>query len=197
VLSIHIGSSSRMPKISSTSPFMANMSAGAFRPAGAMLEWIFCGVFQHFPDLKVALSEGSIGWIPWFLERANQVLHHQRHWVAKGQLYKGSDEGAHAMGKGVDVWKIDVYKDYRDHFFGCFIDDATGLGMLDVVGEDNVMIEADYPHSDTTWPHSIKLAHERLEAAGLSPEVQFKILRGNAERLYHFTPSAPPEVARP
>ena len=66
--------------------------------------------------------------------------------------------------------------------------------MLDVVGEDNVMIEMDYPHSDTTWPHSIKLAQERLNAAGLSPEVQYKILRGNAEKLYRFTPSAPPAV---
>ncbi len=50
------------------------------------------------------------------------------------------------------------------------------------------MIECDYPHSDTTWPYSIKLAHERLDAAS-SPEVQYKILRGNAEKLYRFTPS--------
>ena len=90
------------------------------------------------------------------------------------------------------MFAIDVYRDYREHFYGCFIDDHTGLGMLDVVGEDNVMIEMDYPHSDTTWPHSIKLAHERLEAAGLSDEVKWKILRGNAERLYRFTPAEPP-----
>jgi predicted TIM-barrel fold metal-dependent hydrolase len=70
---------------------------------------------------------------------------------------------------------------------------VTGLRMLDVVGEDNVMIETDYPHSDTTWPHSIKLAHERLE--GLPGDVQHKILRGNAERLYRFTPCAAPTKA--
>jgi predicted TIM-barrel fold metal-dependent hydrolase len=63
-----------------------------------------------------------------------------------------------------------------------------------VVGEDNVMIECDYPHSDTTWPHSIKLAHERL--AGLSEQTQYKILRGNAEKLYQFTPSEPPTTIR-
>jgi predicted TIM-barrel fold metal-dependent hydrolase len=67
--------------------------------------------------------------------------------------------------------------------------------MLDVIGEDNVMIETDYPHSDTTWPHSIKLAHERLD--GLPEDVQYKILRGNAERLYRFTPSEPPEPREP
>ena len=43
----------------------------------------------------------------------------------------------------------------------------------------------------------MKLAHERLDAAGLPPEVQYKILRGNAEKLYRFTPSAPPTTIRP
>jgi len=194
VFSIHIGSSSTMYKVASDSPFMANMSLGAIRPAGCMLAWIFGGIFQRYPNIKVALSEGSIGWIPWFLERANQVLETQKHWVAKGQQYAGSAEGAHARNIDVDVLKIDVYRDYREHFYGCFIDDMTGLRMLDIVGEDNVMIECDYPHSDTTWPHSIKLAHERL--AGLPEEVQYKILRGNAEKLYRFTPSEPPTSIR-
>ena len=194
VLSIHIGSSSTMYKVSSNSPFMANMSMGAIRPAGCMLSWIFSGLFQRYPDIKIALSEGSIGWIPWFLERSHQVLETQKHWVAKGQQYQGSAEGAHAVNVDTDVFRINIYEDYRNHFYGCFIDDQTGLRMLDVIGGDNVMIETDYPHSDTTWHHSIKLAHQRL--AGLDPEVQYKILRGNAERLYRFTPAAPPVTIR-
>jgi predicted TIM-barrel fold metal-dependent hydrolase len=195
VLSIHIGSSSTFHRISDDSPFMANFSLGMIRPAGCLMDWIFSGLLHKYPNIKIALSEGSIGWIPWVLERAQQVWTTQRHWVAKGQAL-GNVGPVQDYDRTIDHDSIDVYKDYREHFYGCFIDDATGLAMLDVVGEDNVMIEADYPHSDTTWPHSIKLAHERLEAAGLSPEVQYKILRGNAERLYHFTPSAPPEVAR-
>ena len=50
---------------------------------------------------------------------------------------------------------------------------------------------ARYPHSDTTWPDSLKLARERLNAANLSTEVQYKILRGNAERLYQFSAPVP------
>jgi hypothetical protein len=53
-------------------------------------------------------------------------------------------------------------------------------------------------HSDSTWPHSLKLAHERLDAAGLSYEVKYRILRGNAERVYRLTPSdAPADLIRP
>ncbi len=69
------------------------------------------------------------------------------------------------------------------------MDDKAGLRLLDLVGEDNVMVEVDYPHGDTTWPHSMKLMKERV--ADLTPEQQHKILRGNAERLFQFTPIEP------
>ena len=59
---------------------------------------------------------------------------------------------------------------------------------------EKILFEADYPHSDTSWPYSIKLAHERLDAANLTDAQKYKILRGNAERLYRFKASDPPEV---
>jgi predicted TIM-barrel fold metal-dependent hydrolase len=62
-----------------------------------------------------------------------------------------------------------------------------------MVSEDNIMIETDYPHSDSTWPGSQKLAKQRL--GHLPAETQYKILRGNAEKLFRFTPAEPPEVA--
>lgn len=190
VFSIHIGSSSTMYKVASDSPFIANMSLGLIRPAGCLLSWIFGGIFQRFPKIQVALSEGSIGWIPWVLERARQVHDIQGHWVARGIQFEGVSEGAHGkFDSSIDLWAIDVYRDYREHFYGCFIDDATGLRMLDVVGEDNVMVEMDYPHSDSTWPDTLKLSKERLDEAAISGEVQQKILRGNAEKLYRFSPS--------
>ena len=196
VLSIHIGSSSTFHRISDDSPFMANFSLGFIRPAGCLMDWIFSGLFDRFPNIKIALSEGSVGWIPWVLERAQQVYATQRHWVAKGQAL-GNVGPVQQYDTQIDTDKIDIYRDYYEHFYGCFIDDATGLAMLDVVGEDNVMIEVDYPHSDTTWPHSLKLAHERLDAAGLSPTAKYKILRGNAERLYQFKADEPPDIVRP
>ncbi|MBV9285195.1 MAG: amidohydrolase family protein, partial [Acidimicrobiia bacterium] len=83
VVSMHVGSSSEVPQIAPDSPFMANLTWGAIRTSGAMLSWIFSGMFQKYPKLKIALSEGEIGWIPYFLERAEDVLDKQKHWVSK------------------------------------------------------------------------------------------------------------------
>ena len=55
------------------------------------------------------------------------------------------------------------------------------------------MCETDYPHSDSTWPDCIGAVKAQIEH--LAPEVQYKVLRGNAERLYRFTPAEPPVLA--
>ena len=68
VVCMHTGSSSQVPTIAPDSPFMANLAWGANRTSGAMLSWLFSGLFTRFPNLKIALSEGEIGWIPYFLE---------------------------------------------------------------------------------------------------------------------------------
>jgi predicted TIM-barrel fold metal-dependent hydrolase len=196
VVCMHIGSSSVMPKISPHAPFMANMAWGASRTAGAMLAWLFSGMFTRFPDLKISLAEGNVGWIPYFLERAEYVYERQRYWAQAGQMFdmQSADGSSHgSMPPGFDFETFDIRKLYLDHVYGCFIDDKAGLKLIEECGEDNIMVEVDYPHSDTTWPHSIKLMQERV--AGLTPQQQFKILRGNAERLFRFKPADPATIA--
>jgi predicted TIM-barrel fold metal-dependent hydrolase len=186
VCSMHVGSSSQVPQIAPDSPFMANLAWGAVRTSGAMLSWLFSGMFTKFPNLKIALSEGEIGWMPYFLERAEQVLDKQRFWVQRGVKFM-----EHAT-TDVDLNTIDIRALFRDHVFGCFIDDAHGIASIDEIGEDNIMCETDYPHSDSTWPDCIGVVKKRI--GHLSPEVQYKLLRGNAERLYRFTPAEPPAL---
>ena len=187
VASMHVGSSSTMPKISPDAPFLANLAYGAVRTAGAMLTWVFSGMFQRYPNLRIALSEGEVGWMPYFLERAEQVLDKQRYWVQKGATF-----GDHENAVGVDLDTLDVRATFRDHVFGCFIHDEHGIASIDEIGEDNIMCETDYPHSDSTWPDCIGTA--RSQIAHLAPDVQYKVLRGNAERLYRFTPAETPAV---
>ncbi len=95
--------------------------------------------------------------------------------------------------EGARVVCADVRATIRDHIFGCFIEESSGLRSLDIIGEDNVMIETDYPHSDTTWPDCIGVARKLVQ--DLPEATQYKILRGNAERLYRFEPAAPPVTA--
>jgi predicted TIM-barrel fold metal-dependent hydrolase len=188
VVCMHVGSSSQVPQIAPDSPFMANLTWGAMRTAGAMLSWLFSGLFTRFPGLKIALSEGEIGWMPYFLERAEQVLDKQRYWVQRGVQFM-----EHAT-TDVDLDTIDVRALFRAHVFGCFIEDHHGIASIHEIGEDNIMCETDYPHSDSTWPDCIGVVKRQI--GHLPAATQHKLLRGNAERLYRFTPAEPPVLAR-
>ena len=187
VASMHVGSSSTLPRICNDAPFMANLTWGASRTSGTMLSWIFSGLFQRYPNLKIALSEGEIGWAPYFLERAEQVLDKQRYWVSRGTKFMG-----HA-GNEADLDTLDIRESFRNHIYGCIIEDRHAMKSLDEIGEDNVMCETDYPHSDSTWPNCIDVARDTMK--DLPEHVQYKLLRGNAERLYRFTPAEPPVLA--
>ncbi|OHV41313.1 MULTISPECIES: amidohydrolase family protein [Pseudofrankia] len=188
VASMHVGSSSQVPKIASNAPFLANLTWGAMRTSGAMLSWLFSGMFQRYPNLKIALSEGEIGWMPYYLERAEQVLDKQRYWVQRGAKFMD-----HGGSTGVDLDTLDVRATFRDHIYGCFIEDHHGIASLAEIGEDNIMCETDYPHSDSTWPNCIQTVKNVI--GHLPAETQYKLLRGNAERLYRFTAAEPPVLA--
>ena len=198
IVCMHVGSSSTMPAISSDAPELANLTFGAVRAAGTMLAWMFSDYFERMPGLKIALSEGNIGWMPYFLERAEQVLDKQKYWAAKQgvRIYGGdSGVGTRQARPQADPMTLNATKVFRDHIYGCFIEESSGLANLDMIGEDNVMFETDYPHSDTTWPDSITVAKRLI--AHLPEETQFKLLRGNAERLFQFTPVVPDYLPGP
>ena len=60
----------------------------------------------------------------------------------------------------VDLDTLDIRGLFRDHVFGCFIEDHHGIASIDEIGEDNIMCETDYPHSDSTWPDCIAVGQE-------------------------------------
>ena len=204
VVAMHVGSSSEIPKIMPDAPVVANKPwADGARTSGVMLAWIFSGIFDRMPNLKIAMSEGGIGWIPYFLERAEQVVSIQRYWASrvKAEAAEQRDFGKSGTADAfmravesevspVDLLTLDVRQTFRDHIFGCFIVDNHGVRSIKEIGVENVMIETDYPHSDSTWPNCIKIAKEQV--ADLPADQQQLVLRGNAERLFRFTPAEPP-----
>ncbi len=195
VLSMHVGSSSNMIKTSDDMPTLAAMAYGApVNQAGALLDWLFSGNFERFPKLKIALSEGSIGWIPYFLEKAEQVVDKQRFWASRFDIdLNPNHERGEAKKEGRFSLDTDIRRLFHDHVYGTFIEDFAGIRLLDVIGEDNVMLECDYPHSDSTWPESMSLARKWL--GHLPEDVQHKIAIGNAARVYNFTPADPATIA--
>ena len=101
----------------------------------AAADLLWSRVLRKFPTLKVALSEGGIGWIPYFLERVDYVYQHHHAWT-------GQDFG--------DQLPSQVFS---EHIITCFIDDAVGLENRHHLDIDTSRWECDYPHSDSTWPH--------------------------------------------
>ena len=194
VVSMHVGSSSNLIRTSPDMPTLAFMAySAAANQAGTLLDWLFSGKFQKFADLRIALSEGSIGWIPYFLERAEQVIDKQRFWASRFDIDMNA---SHERGEAKSASRFDLDTDirrlFKDHVYGTFIEDQAGIRLLDVIGEDNVMLECDYPHSDSTWPDTVDMARKWL--GHLPEDVQHKITVGNAARVYGFTPADPATI---
>ena len=132
-----------------------------------MTDWLLSGIFTKCPDLKIAYSEGQIGWIPYILERADVVWHENRAW---GGIADKVFEPPSEL--------------FRRHVYGCFFDDAFGIRSIADIGVDNVTYETDYPHSDSTWPHTKKVAEEIMK--DLTQVQVDKICRTNAIKLLHL-----------
>jgi predicted TIM-barrel fold metal-dependent hydrolase len=190
----HIGSSSKLPTTSPDAPFIVSVVLTPMNAAWTCVDWLFSGLFIRFPQLKLCLSEGGIGWIPYVLERCEYTLDRQGAWSAKKELSLDfGEDGMKVVMKDSDRaanYSVPPRELFRDHIYGCFIDDEHGARSIDLIGVNNVMIETDYPHTDSTWPNSMENARRRL--VGRSDEDIDKILRGNAKRVFQFEPAEPP-----
>jgi predicted TIM-barrel fold metal-dependent hydrolase len=164
VICMHIGSSSRMPATSPDAPTGVAATLSFNNAMASMSDWLFSGKLVQFPTLKLAYSEGQIGWIPYILERADTVWEEHRAWAGTQTLVPEPPS---------------TY--YYRQIYGCFFRDHHGIESLDVVGVDNVTFETDYPHTDSTWPDTKSVAEELM--AGVPQDAVDKIMRGNAIRM--------------
>ena len=165
VVNMHIGSSSKMPATSPDAPVAVAATLSFNNAMGSLADFLFSGVLIKFPTLRLAYSEGQIGWLPYILERADAVWEDHRAW-----------------GGVADTIPEPPSTYFHRQVWGCFFKDFHGLRSLDVIGEDKVTFETDYPHTDSTWPDTREIAGRMM--AGLTPEVIEKVVRGNAIHLY-------------
>src|SRR5690242_16358293 len=133
VVCLHVGSSG-----------MTDFPDGSLRvamPLGATLfgqlsltacaEWLWAGWAVKYPDLKIAMSEGGIGWVAMLIDRLDNIV----------------DRSGYGAG-----WDLRPAEVLRRNFWFCTIDDPSTIETRHVIGVENVMVEVDYPHGDGTWP---------------------------------------------
>jgi predicted TIM-barrel fold metal-dependent hydrolase len=170
VICMHIGSSSSMTVTSLDAPADVSIAITPMNSFLALNDLMWTPIFKKFPEIIIALSEGGIGWIPYALERMDYTYNHHRAWT-------GADFGGK---QPTDL--------FHKHFSTCFIDDNAGIALRHKVGIDRMTWECDYPHSDSTWPHSATLLGHSLQ--GVPDDEVNKITHLNAMKLYHYHPFA-------
>jgi predicted TIM-barrel fold metal-dependent hydrolase len=168
VVCMHIGSSSQLVITADDAPIDVLITLTPMNIVQAAADLVWSPVLRKFPNLKVALSEGGIGWIPYLLERLDYNYQKHRAWT-------GQDFG--------DKLPSEVF---NEHVVTCFIDDAFGVASRDYLNMDNVTWECDYPHSDSTWPTAPEQLMKYLD--GVSDHDINRLTHLNAMHHFSFDP---------
>lgn len=130
-----------------------------------ILQFVWSGVFDRVPDLKVVIAEVDCGWVPYFTEQV--------------------DDRYYRLGRGAGVTLAAPPSEYiREHFWFTYITDHYGLRNRDAIGVDRMMWSSDYPHVGADWPTSFRTI--AADFSGVPAAEKQRILAGNAMELYRF-----------
>jgi predicted TIM-barrel fold metal-dependent hydrolase len=163
VVNLHVGSSSEtfVPSPDSIQSLAVLFPVNSM---AACADWLYAKVPARFPDLKVVLSEGGIGWVPMMYDRIDYSLRH-----GTGSKNFGDDD------------PIELAR--RCFRFTTFSDGRT-LSLRHEIGVDRIMVETDYPHSDSSWPDTQELLAGQLH--DVPDDEAAQMTWRNAAELYRF-----------
>lgn len=170
VMNVHIGSSGRLAITAPDAPMDVMITLQPMNIVQAAADLLWSQPIKDYPDLKIALSEGGTGWIPYFLERADRTYEMHSTWT-------------HQDFKGKLPSEV-----FREHFLTCFISDKVGVALRNEIGIDNICWEADYPHSDSMWPGAPEELWDVLSLNNVPDDEIKKMSYQNAMRWYSFDP---------
>jgi predicted TIM-barrel fold metal-dependent hydrolase len=175
VVCLHTGSSGHLPNASPDIPIEGTgvlFGAYAVFPA---VDWLYSFCVGRFPELKICLSEGGIGWVAGLLDRLE-------HTVRRLALVPAGVPGPYPPAGAWKQFDITPADAFRRNFWFCALDDRSSFGNADYIGEDHIMVEVDYPHNDSSWPDS--QAHLAFELSGVAEDLVRKITWENASKLF-------------
>ena len=167
-IATHIGSGNPAPHASMETPIEAWISTMPLSVAQGVADWLQLDELHQYPNMRIVVAEGSIGWVPYLMERAD--FSNQRHKAWTRSRYQ----------------ELKPSEMMKRHFCHCFLWDPYGLKNLSEIGEDNVTYEVDYPHSDALWPDAAEQLWAQIEGANLTDAQIDKITHGNAIKWFRF-----------
>ena len=126
---------------------------------------LFSGILHAHPKLKFISAESGIGWLPYFIERADYAHRKHRFWT----------------GSNIDVPPSELF---RQSIYANFISDKAGVEMRHLIGVDNIMLGTDYPHTDSSWPDTQRVIKEQM--GDIPEDERYKICAGNAIRVLNL-----------
>ena len=169
VICLHIGSSSDVVGTSADAPLAV---VNALLYVGALIatvDWLYSRVPARFPDLRIVMSEGGIGWVPSLIDRLDHNIKHH----AYEDTWKGISETPAEV--------------LRRNFRFATIDDPAGFEQRHRIGVENILVEADYPHADSTWPDTQAVLAEQMDGVPRK-EVELMAFRNAVELFRHPMP---------
>ena len=140
------------------------------------VDWLYSKVPVRFPNLKICMSEGGIGWVAGLLDRLEHCYRYQLGYLPTW--------------RGIDLTPAEVL---QRNFWFCAIDDQSGMHTRHRIGVENILCESDYPHADSSWPDT--QAQLRAHMEGFPPEEIRAMTWENASRLFRHP--VPPELQIP
>jgi predicted TIM-barrel fold metal-dependent hydrolase len=163
VVNLHIGSSGASPATSDDAPpDVVGVLFFAYAIYAAV-DWLYSGVPVRHPDIRICLSEGGIGWVAGLLDRLDHMLsYHDMYGTWQDELTPAEV--------------------LQRNFWFCAVEDPSSFAQRHRIGVDHILLEADYPHCDSTWPRTQQVIEQ--EIGDLPAEDVRKITWENAARLY-------------
>ncbi len=132
VISLHVGSSGTYPMPEGAPALHLGATMFGQLSLSACSEWLWSGYPLRYPELKIAMSEGGIGWVPMLIDRLEIMC--------RRNGYAGD-------------WAVPPAEVLRRNFWFCTFDDPSTIDLRHVIGVDHIMVEVDYPHGDSIWPN--------------------------------------------
>jgi len=160
-ITIHLGA--RMARWNEPRFFLSDLLMTKFSMAEPIAILIFGGVFQRFPKLRFVSIESGVGWFAFAAHYMDMTWKKQRFWTKNGLTEPPS-----------------FYMD--QNVYGSFIHDKPGIFTRHLPGAKNIMWSSDYPHSETTFPHSRESIADLFE--GVPEDEKYEIVCGRAKRLF-------------